>query len=163
MSWRSPWRVAVIDDSEDLRSLLRIFIDLDDRLEWVGEAEDGMAGLQLVGREKPDVVILDVDMPRLNGLRALGALRASGAASKVIIYTGRPLRPGGRAAAADAVAMKSDSISSVLDRAVSVCRDDAGSTSNRGLWTVGRRALARILGHRDNNEPAHRDVSCDQH
>lgn len=118
---QSPaWKVVVVDDDADLRSLLRILIDLDDRLEWAGGAGNGIAGVHLVRREKPDVVILDVDMPGLDGLRALTALRLAGVRTKVVLYTSRPLPRRGRVRMADAIFAKSDSITVMLDRIIDV-------------------------------------------
>ena len=125
---QSPsWRVAVVVDDAELRSLLRILIDLDDRLEWAGGAGNGIAGVHLVRREKPDVVILDVDMPGLDGLRALAALRLAGVRAKVVLYTSQPLPRRGRVRMADAVFAKSDPISITLDRIIDVVQHERSS------------------------------------
>ena len=56
-------RVAVVDDQPLVRMGLRTLIDSEDDLELVGEAEDGRAGLELVRRVRPDVVLMDIRMP----------------------------------------------------------------------------------------------------
>ena len=69
-------RVAVVDDQPLVRMGLRTLINSEDDLELVGEAEDGRAGLELIRRVRPDVVLMDIRMPRLDGIAALQAVAA---------------------------------------------------------------------------------------
>ena len=69
-------RVVVVDDQPLVRMGLRTLINSEDDLELVGEAEDGRAGLELVRRVRPDVVLMDIRMPRLDGIAALRAVVA---------------------------------------------------------------------------------------
>ena len=69
-------RVAVVDDQALVRTGLRTLIQSEDDLSLVGEAEDGRAGLALVRRARPDVVLCDIRMPGVDGLALLGEVTA---------------------------------------------------------------------------------------
>lgn len=64
-------RIVIVDDSAIVRTGLRTLIGLDEALEIVGEAEDGDEAVELVTRTRPDVTLLDVRMPRRDGLSTL--------------------------------------------------------------------------------------------
>ncbi len=63
-------RVAVVDDQELVRHGLAVMLSLAEDIEVVGEAADGEAGVALVRRERPDVVLMDINMPGVDGLEA---------------------------------------------------------------------------------------------
>ncbi|WP_322748202.1 MULTISPECIES: response regulator transcription factor [unclassified Frankia] len=67
-------RVLIADDQPLIRLGLRVLIETEDDLELVGEADDGRAALDLVRRARPDVALLDIRMPVLDGLSALRAI-----------------------------------------------------------------------------------------
>ncbi|MER6826011.1 response regulator transcription factor [Streptosporangium sp. NPDC000563] len=68
-------RVIVVDDQTLVRQGIRSLLDLTDDIEVVGEADDGMAALAAIGEHAPDVVLLDLRMPRHDGIWVLRALR----------------------------------------------------------------------------------------
>ncbi len=80
-------RIVVVDDHTLVRagicSLVRTFAGV----ELLGEASDGMEGLELIGRLKPNVVLMDILMPRLNGLEALERIRKEQPEVAVIILS----------------------------------------------------------------------------
>lgn len=80
-------RVALVDDDSLMRAGLRMIIEQTDDIVVVGEAEDGADALNLVRRERPDVVLMDVRMPGMNGIEATQALAESAPNSKVIVLT----------------------------------------------------------------------------
>jgi len=82
-----PIRVVLADDHPIVRDGLRKLLALEDDIEIVGEASDGREVLQVVQQTEPDVVILDLRMPNLDGLSALQALQQSYKKAKVIVLT----------------------------------------------------------------------------
>jgi DNA-binding NarL/FixJ family response regulator len=82
-------RVAVADDQALVRLGLRVLLETEDDLTLVGEASDGQAAVDLVRRTRPDVLLLDVRMPGMDGLQALRAIVTTPelAATRVIVLT----------------------------------------------------------------------------
>lgn len=81
----SALRVIIADDAEILRSLLRRAIDRDERLEVVAEAANGREALEQVEALRPDVLLLDLSMPVLDGMEVLRLLAGS---LPVVVLTG---------------------------------------------------------------------------
>lgn len=79
--------VMVVDDQALLRTGLRIVIDTEDDLTVVAEAADGNEALRLVGQAQPDVILMDIRMPGLDGITATSQITAEYPHSKVIILT----------------------------------------------------------------------------
>jgi CheY-like chemotaxis protein len=80
-------RVALVDDSDAIRRLVRLHLDLDGRFAIVGEAADGFAAIELVARTTPDLLIIDRHMPHLTGVEALPRIREVAPETAVILYT----------------------------------------------------------------------------
>src|SRR3954454_4451347 len=73
----SPVRVVVADDQAAVREGLVIMLDLLDDVEVVGQAADGDEAIRLVDERDPDVVLMDLRMPRCDGATATGRIRAA--------------------------------------------------------------------------------------
>lgn len=71
-----PIRVLLVDDHGMVRRGLRGFLELLDDIEIVGEAENGQQGLEAARRLRPDVVLMDIVMPVLDGIEATAAIKA---------------------------------------------------------------------------------------
>jgi len=82
-----PVRVVIIDDDALVRAALAMILRDDATIELAGEADDGESGLELVARVAPDVVLMDIRMPRLDGLEALARLMGRSTPPKVIVLT----------------------------------------------------------------------------
>src|SRR5579872_1501440 len=80
-------RILLADDHPIIRQGLRMLLGLEDDFEVGGEAADGHQVIQQVAALDPDVLLLDLRMPNLDGLGTLRALRESGARTRVIILT----------------------------------------------------------------------------
>jgi DNA-binding NarL/FixJ family response regulator len=114
----SARRVLVVDDAEDLRMLLRLRIEARDGLTVVGEAADGVAAVELASELQPDLVLLDLAMPRMDGLEALPLIRAAVPGVRVVVLSGfnqSTLADKAREAGADQYVVKGGSMRELLD------------------------------------------------
>ena len=83
----SPIRVLLADDQRLVRESLATLLGLLDGIELVGTAADGDEAVSLAEREGPDVVLMDLRMPRCDGIEAIRRLTASGSPARVIALT----------------------------------------------------------------------------
>ena len=81
-------RVLICDDVAMLRELIRYELEEDDGVVVVGEADNGLDGVRLVGELKPDVVVLDLAMPGIDGLEALTLMRAVDSPPAILVHSG---------------------------------------------------------------------------
>ena len=79
--------VVVVDDHRLVRAGLRTIIDASDDLEVVGEAGDGSQAVTVVGAVDPDVVLMDLSMPGVDGIEAIRRLRTAGHHTPVVVLT----------------------------------------------------------------------------
>lgn len=82
-----PIRVVVVDDQPLFASGIAMLVDAQDDMECVGTAGDGEQALAVVAEAAPDVVLMDVRMPVLNGIDATRELLAAGGAARVVVLT----------------------------------------------------------------------------
>ena len=81
-------RVLLVDDVADLRLMFRAILEADEAFEVVGEAGDGLEALEMAGTLKPDLVILDLAMPRLDGLSAIPKLHRATPGVRILVLSG---------------------------------------------------------------------------
>jgi DNA-binding NarL/FixJ family response regulator len=79
--------VLIVDDHAVVREGLRNFLELQEGIEVVGEASDGIEALAATERVRPDVVLMDLVMPRLDGVGAMRRLRAEQPETRVVVLT----------------------------------------------------------------------------
>src|SRR3989344_1814790 len=66
-----PIKVLIVDDSAFMRKALSSMLESDSEIKVIGTARDGMEGIEKIPQLKPDIVTLDIEMPRMNGLEAV--------------------------------------------------------------------------------------------
>lgn len=112
-------RVLVVDDAANLRELLTVLLDVEDDFEVVGTAADGVQALDRADALEPDIVLLDLAMPVMDGLQALPALRERLPKARIVIFSGfehEALAREALAAGADAYIEKGTSVMQLVAR-----------------------------------------------
>ena len=119
-------RVLLVDDNSAHVELLRLLLELDDDLELAGVAADGEVGVALAAERQPDLIVSDIEMPRLNGLQAVPHYRQAAPAAAVVLMSSRyPGEAGKQAAAAgaDAYIDKGTGVDSTITRLKAITRE----------------------------------------
>lgn len=81
-------RVVLCDDARDFVKLLKVLIDMEPEMEVVGEAHDGEQAISVCTELQPDLLVLDVSMPVMDGLTALPRIREVSPATNVVMLSG---------------------------------------------------------------------------
>ena len=79
--------IMIVDDHSMIREGLKQLLELDGDMRVVEEASDGVECLEKIGTAKPDVLLLDINMPRMNGLEVLSKLKEKKIKTKVLVLT----------------------------------------------------------------------------
>ncbi|HEY3344772.1 MAG TPA: response regulator transcription factor [Anaerolineaceae bacterium] len=82
-----PIQVCLVDDQRLMRDGLRTLLELEDDLHVTGEAEDGLAAVDLYAEQRPDVVLMDIRMPGIDGVEATRRILARWPEARVVILT----------------------------------------------------------------------------
>lgn len=82
-------RVLLVDDNAAHLDLLRLLMELDDDLDLVGTAPDGQDGITLARELQPDLIVSDIEMPRLDGLSAVPGYREAAPEATVVLMSSR--------------------------------------------------------------------------
>jgi PAS domain S-box-containing protein len=121
-------RVLVVDDADELRTLLRARLERAPGFTVVGEAADGIAAVEAARELQPDLVLLDLAMPRMDGLEALPHIREAVPGVRVIVFSGfdqSTLAQKAIAAGADHYMVKGGPMSQLLELVESVLEPSA--------------------------------------
>lgn len=89
MAKKPPKKILIVDDNDLMRALLRGILRNAD-YQITGEARNGAVALELVERDKPDIICMDVMMPEMDGLEALQNIKAAHPEIIVVMITGNP-------------------------------------------------------------------------
>lgn len=110
-----PVTVLVADDAEEIRALIRVVLEFESRVEVVGEAANGTEAIAQAEALEPDVVLLDVAMPVMDGVQAIPEILRRSPATRIVILTGFDETVGREAMArgAHAYAHKSSDLTSL--------------------------------------------------
>jgi DNA-binding NarL/FixJ family response regulator len=140
-------RIAVADDHPLFREGLRKALSVGADLQLVGEASDGQQALALCARERPDVLVLDLTMPRCDGFGVLEQLHRVSASTRALVLTvhlEREFEERSLASGARGFLQKDASVPTIL-KAVRVI-------ASGGVW-ASRQSTSRVLGATSISEP----------
>lgn len=82
-----PIKIIIADDHKMVREGIRQLLELDGEIKVIAEADDGIQCIEKMRMQKPDVLLLDINMPNMNGLEVLHELKQSGINQKILILT----------------------------------------------------------------------------
>jgi DNA-binding NarL/FixJ family response regulator len=125
VSERDSCTIVVCDDQPGFRQLVAVVLGLEPGIEVIGEANDGREAITLAERLQPNVLLLDIAMPEMDGIEALPGIREVSPETQVVMLTGMTaasVRERALAAGASAFLEKGIDIGELGDRIVEICR-----------------------------------------
>jgi PAS domain S-box-containing protein len=146
-----PARVVIVDDAADVRTLLKTRLRLSGALEVVGEGADGGQAVALAHQHRPDLMLLDVSMPGMDGLEALPKIREASPGTRVVLFSGfeeAGLAETAQRLGAAAFIEKSEPVDSLVHHLLEVLAGDVAQ------WS----ATAGDAGAAPVSQPERRDV-----
>ena len=84
-------RVLIADDHRVFAESLRLVLASDERIDVVGVAHDGCEAVALATSLRPDAILMDVEMPRLDGIEAILRIREAGSTARIVVLSGGEL------------------------------------------------------------------------
>ena len=82
-------RISIVDDSNVIREGLKVILEAEPDFEIVGTANNGKEAVELVEAQKPDVILMDLEMPELNGISSTEIISERFADTKVVVFRSR--------------------------------------------------------------------------
>lgn len=149
-------RIMIIDDHPIIRGTIANVLRADPELDMVGECGDGEDGLRMVLAESPDLVILDLDLPRLDGLSMIRRIRAQNLKTSILVLSAKPehvMASYTRSAGANGYVSKGREISELITALKTVLFgydcfpvDTTHAASDNGLKSLSAREV-EVLQH----------------
>ena len=118
-------RVLIVEDDDAYAEILTVLLESDPRFEVVGRARDGDEGIALAQQLSPDVITMDIDMPRTDGVEATAAICASDPSQRIVVVSGSIFYDRideARAAGASAFVAKAHATDELAGVVLEVCR-----------------------------------------
>ena len=157
---QQPIRVLIADDHSVLREGLRMMLDVQAGIEVVGEAANGREAIEQAGALQPHVMLLDLIMPELGGLDALGAIHRAAPATRVVILTSSEDEEkmiAAMRAGAQGYILKTEPAGTVVSAIRAAARGEAALAPSVALRLM--RAVAHPTAHpEDSLSPREREV-----
>ncbi|MDQ3985469.1 MAG: response regulator [Actinomycetota bacterium] len=143
-----PIRVLLADADRHYRTLIRHLIHRDQRLEIVGEAEDGVEAIKLSLQVKPDVIVLDLCMPHMDGLQAVEGIQSVSPASRILACSNLDENFGKQAVdlGADDHTSKAAGWTEIRSRVIRLASEASGRKRPTGNDWVSPYLLAHLMG-----------------
>jgi CheY-like chemotaxis protein len=151
-------RVVIVDDNQDTRFLLRHIFERDGRFEVVGEAADGSLAPAAVRSHSPDIVLLDLHMPGVDGLTALPDVQAAASSDvAIVLMSVNPTPPDAFAGSGASFLLKAPGFADFVDQLIDLVTAPASEerrTADSASWNlpadprsggVARRHLRELL------------------
>ena len=120
-------RVLVVDDAEDWRRWTSSRLKVDSSFEIAGEAVDGVQAVKMAQELQPEIILLDIGLPRLNGIQAGGWIRQVAPAAKIIFVSQQfdvEIVDAAMQIGASGFVLKSDAAEALMDAIRAALRDD---------------------------------------
>jgi signal transduction histidine kinase len=127
--------VLLADDAADIRLLLQLALSMSDAFDVVGEAANGLEAVDLVRRHRPDVVLLDLSMPVMDGLQAIPEIREACPGTRIVVLSGFDedrMKPVAMKLGADAYLQKGDATSALISTLAELFPSHSIGTSDDG-------------------------------
>ena len=126
-------RIVLVDDTPEIRFLLRVGLEVDGRFEVVGEAVNGLQAIDVVASQQPDAVLLDLAMPIMDGLEAIPKIHAASPNTKIVVLTAfdaAQMHDDAVERGAHAYIEKGGEVEDIADKVFAIC--GTGSTPGSG-------------------------------
>lgn len=79
--------IVVIDDDPDVRALVEVLFEVDDRFDVLASVGSGRAGVDLVRQLRPEAVVVDLDLPDINGMAVIAEIRADLPEARIVVFS----------------------------------------------------------------------------
>ena len=83
----TPHSIVVIDDDPDVRALIEVLFEVDDRFDVLASVGEGRAGIDVVRRLQPEVVVVDLDLPDVDGMAVIADVRAALPMARIVVFS----------------------------------------------------------------------------